>query len=209
MTKIDFKKELKYLYSPSKKEVIVVDVPVMNFLMVDGEGNPNNSAQFQDAIDALYNISFTIKMLPKKGIVPQGYFEYVVPPLEALWWTDEINNFNMENKNSWKWTLMIMQPEFVTKNLVEETIVTLKKKKQNPALSKVRFATFDEGLSAQILYIGPYSEEAPTIKKIHDFIEEHGYKSNGKHHEIYLSDPRRTAPEKLKTILRQPIKPKN
>jgi hypothetical protein len=136
--------------------------------------------------------------------------DYVVMPLEGLWWADDMSVFNTEffekNKDDWRWTSMIMQPEFITQEMVEEAIEKVKEK-DPPALAKVRFDVFTEGLSAQIMYFGPYSEEGPTIKRMHDFIEEKGYDLQGKHHEIYLSDPRRTKPEKLKTIIRQPIKP--
>ncbi len=206
MKKIDFKKELKELYNPSAKKVVVIDVPILNFLMIDGQGNPNTAKEYQDALETLYGVTFTIKMLPKKGETPEGYFEYVVPPLEGLWWSDEKNNLDLEDKNNWKWTAMIMQPEFVTQELVEFAIQLLQKKKDIPALSKMRFESYNEGLSAQIMHIGPYAEEATTIDMIYHFIKEKGYKFNGKHHEIYLSDPRRSAPEKLKTVIRQPIK---
>jgi len=205
LKKNDFKKEMKYLFNPSIKEVVVVDVPIMNFLMIDGLGDPNTSQEYQDALEALYGITFTIKMLPKKGKTPNGYFEYVVPPLEGLWWSDEKNNLDLEDKDKWKWTAMFMQPEFVTQNLVDFAMELLQKKKDVPSLSKIRFESYNEGLSAQIMHLGPYAEEAPTIEKIHKFIDENGYKFNGKHHEIYLSDPRRCAPEKLRTVIRQAI----
>ena len=129
-------------------------------------------------------------------------------PLEGLWWTDDMAQFSTENKGIWKWTAMIMQPEYVTKDLVTKAFEQVEKKKNPPALSKMRFESFHEGLSAQIMHIGPYSAEGPTIKKLHSFIKEKGYEFDGlvqKHHEIYLSDPRRTAPEKMKTVIRQPM----
>ena len=196
---------MKDLFNPSEKEVVIVDVPIMNFLMVDGQGNPNTSQEYQDALQAIYGVAYTIKMLTKKSRTPDGYFEYVVSPLEGLWWSDDMNEFNMDNKDIWKWTAMIMQPEFVTQDLVDYAVDLLLKKKDVPTLSKIRFESYNEGLSAQIMYLGPYAEEAPTIEKIHKFIEEKGYTFNGKHHEIYLSDPRRCAPEKLRTVIRQPI----
>jgi len=202
MSKIDLKKEFKQLYFPSAKEVTVVDVPPMNFLMIDGRGDPNTAQEYKDAIEALYAVSYTLKFMIKKR-TPQR--DYVVMPLEGLWWADDMSRFDLKNKGSWSWTAMIMQPEFITEELVAQAREEVAGKKDLPALSKLRFERFHEGLAAQILHIGPYSAEGPTIEKLHSFIEEHGYEVKGKHHEIYLSDPRRVAPEKLKTVIRQPI----
>jgi len=202
MSKIDFKKVLKHLYRPSAREVSVVEVPPMNFLMIDGAGDPNVSPAYQQAVEALFSLSYALKFRVKrsKGV------DYVVMPLEGLWWTDDPAQFSMSNKAIWKWTAMIMQPEFVTAEMVTEALDELRKKKALPALEKVRFETYREGLAVQIMHIGPYAAEEPTIARLHSFIRENGYELNGKHHEIYLSDPRRTAPEKLKTILRQPVR---
>ena len=207
MKKIDFKKEFKHLYNPSVKEVVFVDVPEMNFLMIDGSGGPNTAQEYHDAIEALYSVSYALKFMIKKV---ESAIDYVVMPLEGLWWADDMTQFTTENKDVWKWTSMIMQPEFVTKDLFDKAVEQVKKKKKNlPALPKIRFETFHEGLSAQIMHIGPYSAEGPTIEKLHKFIKENGYEFDGliqKHHEIYLSDPRRTKPEKMKTVIRQPVK---
>jgi len=203
MSKIDLKKELKQLYFPSAKEVTVVDVPPMNFLMIDGRGDPNTSPEFKDAIEALYAVSYTLKFTIKKQTPQQ---DYIVMPLEGLWWSDDLSQLDLEEKGSWRWTAMIVQPPFITKELVAQAREEVAGKKDLPALSKLRFERFHEGLSAQIMHIGPYSAEGPTIERLHSFIEEHGYEMRGKHHEIYLSDPRRVAPEKLKTVIRQPIK---
>jgi len=202
MTKIDLKKEMKQLYNASAKEAAIVVVPKMNFLMVDGIGDPNTSKEYQDAVEALYGVAYTLKFAIKKG--PKA-IDYGVLPLEGLWWIDDMTQFSTENKDIWKWTSMIMQPEFVTKELVEDAIEAAQKKKQLPALSKLRFENFDEGLSAQVMHIGPYSAEGPTIERLHDFIRTSGHELRGKHHEIYLSDPRKAAPERMKTIVRQPI----
>ncbi len=204
MEKTDLKKELKHLYNSSAKEVVIVDVPQMNFLMIGGAGNPNTSQEFKDAIETLYAVSYTIKFMLKK----ENSVDYVVMPLEGLWWADDMNKFCLEgrDKDIWKWTLMIMQPEYVTKDIFGKALEEVKKKKNLPFLSKIRLENLHEGLSAQILYVGHYDAEHTTIEKIHAFIKEKGYKFSGKHHEIYLSDPRKTAPEKLKTIIRQPIK---
>lgn len=202
MMKVDFKKELKQLYKPSPKEVVVVDVPEMNFLMIDGVGDPNTAQEYKDAIEALYSVSYALKFMVKKG---ESAIDYAVMPLEGLWWVDDMTQFSMENKDAWKWTAMIMQPEYVTEGLVNAALRQVEKKKNPPALSKIRFESFHEGLSAQIMHIGPYSAEGPTIERLHNFIKENGYELRGKHHEIYLSDPRRSAPEKMRTVIRQPM----
>lgn len=202
MTKVDFKKELRQLYKPSPKEVVVVDVPEMNFLMIDGVGDPNTAQEYKDAIEALYSVSYALKFMVKKG---ESAIDYAVMPLEGLWWVDDMTQFSMENKDAWKWTAMIMQPEYVTEGVVNEALRQVEKKKNPSALSKIRFESFHEGLSAQIMHIGPYSAEGPTIERLHNFIKENGYELRGKHHEIYLSDPRRSAPEKMRTVIRQPM----
>lgn len=201
--KIDLKKDFKHLFNPPAKEVVIIDVPEMNFIMIDGKGDPNTGQEFKDAVEALYGLSYTLKFMLKKGELG---IDYVVAPLEGLWWTDDMREFSMENKGIWKWTLMILQPEFVTKDLFDRAFEQYIKKKNLPALPKVKFERFHEGLSAQVMHIGPYSTEGPTVEKIHGFIKENGYSFQGKHHEIYLGDPRRSAPEKLKTVLRQPVK---
>ncbi len=201
MAKIDYKKELKQLYTASAKTVSLVDVPPMNFLMIDGRGDPNTSPEYAEAIEALYAVAYALKfkVRRKTGI------DYVVMPLEGLWWTEDPARFTIEDKGAWLWTAMIMQPEHVTREMYGEVVAEVAEKKGLTALQRMRFERYHEGLSAQILHIGPYSEEAPTIARLHEFIREQGYQIAGKHHEIYLSDPRRTAPERLKTILRQPV----
>jgi len=202
MEKIDYKKQLKHLYRPSTKKVEVVEVPQMNFLMVDGEGDPNTAQSFRDAIEALYPVSYTLKFMVKKGDIA---IDYGVMPLEARWWSDDMSAFITGNKDAWKWTAMIMQPEFVTQDMVQEAIEDVARKKNPVALPLLRFEAFEEGKAAQIMHIGPFSEEGPTIEKVHSFIESNGSRRVGKHHEIYLSDLRRAAPEKWKTIVRQPM----
>jgi len=200
--KIDYKKELKHLYRPSAKKVEAVDVPRMNFLMIDGKGDPNTSQEFKDAIGVLYPLSYTLKFMTKKrglGV------DYGVLPLEGFWWTDDMSSFNVENKNSWQWTLMIMQPELVTEEMVQEANEQVLKKKNPVSLPLVRFESFEEGKVAQILHVGPFSEEGPSVEKVHAFIEESGSQRRGKHHEIYLSDIRRAAADNWKTIIRQPM----
>ena len=203
MKKINFKKELKHLYNVSPKEVVEVDVPAMNFLMIDGKGDPNTAKEYQDAIEALYPVSYTLKFMIKKG---EKAIDYGVMPLEGLWWVDDMSRFTIEDKSDWKWTSMIMQPEYVTKDLFQEALKQVEKKKNPPALSKIRFEEYNEGKSAQIMHIGSFAEEGLTAEKIHNFIKEKGYELRGKHHEIYLSDFRKVAPEKMKTIIRQSFK---
>lgn len=203
MKKIDFKKELKHLYNASAKKAEVVEVPQMNFLMIDGEGDPNTSQTFQDAVEALFSVSYALKFMIKKG---KDGIDYGVMPLEGLWWTDDMPQFNIENKDNWKWTLMIMQPKYVTVNFVEEAILQVKVKKSLAALPNVRFETFTEGKAVQTMHVGPFSAEGPTVEKVHHFIRKAEFKLFGKHHEIYLSDIRKAAPEKWKTIIRQPMK---
>lgn len=203
----DYKKEYRDLYMPRDKPVLI-EVPPMNFLMVDGSGDPNNNPEFQQATELLYGLSYAIKMSKKKGKQPDGYFEYVVPPLEGLWWVDE-GSFSLEKRENWKWTLMIRQPEFVNAELIQWATNELMRKKPELAINKARFEVFEEGLCMQIMHIGPYSTEPETMKKVEAFLLEHGLEdrllSGGKHHEIYLSDPRKAKPETMKTVLRQPV----
>ena len=202
MTKIDYKKELKSLFKPSTKIVEIVDVPQMNFLMIDGEGDPNTSAEYQDNVEALYSLAYALKFMVKRGDLA---IDYAVLPLEGLWWVDDMSQFSIEKKDDWKWTMMIMQPDVVTPRLFYEAFDQVKKKKDSAGLQKIRFESFSEGKAAQIMHIGPFTEEGPTIEKVHAFIREQGGERRGKHHEIYLSDIRKAAPEKWKTIIRQPM----
>jgi hypothetical protein len=199
--KVDFKKTLKQLYNPSIKGFHILEVPAMNFLMVDGKGDPNTSIVYQQAIEALYGVSYGIKFALK----PQGY-DYVIPPMEGLWWMDDMNEFNRANIARWEWTMMIMQLEWVTAELVDRVRADVIKKKGNSNAQRVRYDYYREGLAVQILYIGAYADEAPVIAEMHTFVKNSGYEIYGKHHEVYLSDVRKTSPEKLQTILRQPIR---
>jgi len=201
MEKIDYKKELKHLYRSSAKKVEVVEVPKMNFLMIDGDGGPNHPT-FQNAIEVLFPLSYTLKFMIKKSDIG---IDYGVLPLEGLWWADDMSSFIKDKKDDWKWTLMIMQPELVKKEMVVKAIEEVRKKKNPVALPLVRFESFSEREVAQIMHIGPFSEEGPTVEKVHTFIENSSKQLSGKHHEIYLSDIRRTAPARLKTIIRQPM----
>ena len=201
MTKLDYKKDLKHLYFPPQGKFTVVDVPPMNFLMIDGHGDPNHSLQYQQAVEALYSMAYSVKFALK----PQGV-EYSVPPLEGLWWMEDMREFSPLVKDRWDWTMMIMQPAPVTAEVVEKAAAEARRKKGLPVLDGLRFGAYEEGTAAQTLYLGAYADEGPTIARMHAFIAEQGYALRGKHHEIYLGDPRRAAPEKLKTVIRQSIK---
>lgn len=200
MDRVDFKKELKRFYYPSAKEVAIVDVLKMNFLMVDGAGDPNTAQEYEDAVEALYSVSYALKFIVRR----EKATDYAVMPLEGLWWVRDMRKFSMEDKDAWKWTVMIMQPEYVTRDLVDKALEQVGEKNLR-AVSKIRFESLHEGLSAQIMHIGPYSEEESTVQRLHKRINANGYELRGKHHEIYLSDPRKSPPERLKTVIRQPI----
>ncbi|HZX28912.1 MAG TPA: GyrI-like domain-containing protein [Telluria sp.] len=202
MPKIDMKRELRHLYQPSAKEVVQVDVPALQFLMIDGAGDPNTSEAYAQAVEALFSVSYTAKFMLRKG---PAQIDYAVMPLEGLWWADDLSAFESNDRSQWKWTMMIMQPAFVEPERIRAAIAEVKKKKALPALDKLRLETFTEGRCAQVLHVGPFSEEGPTIRKVHDFITARTALA-GKHHEIYLSDIRRAAPAKWKTIIRQPMK---
>lgn len=213
MTKLDYKKKYKDLYQPSA-EPSIIEVPQMLFIAVDGEGNPNTCSKYKEAIEILYGLSFTIKMSKMSGSQPEGYFEYVVPPLEGLWYADgmDFNGTNVTDKDKFKWISMIRQPEFVTESVFENAKSLLSKKKPHLDLSKARLMKMTEGLCVQIMHIGSYDNEPESIEKMIKFADENGYSDdftyNRFHHEIYLSDPRRCAPESLKTVIRHPIKPR-
>ena len=202
MTKIDFKKEWKNLYQPSKTEFQVVEVPDMAYYKVDGYGTPGVVPEYTAAIEALYAMSYKTKFLSKK----LGK-DYVVPPLEGLWWADDMATFTTaRDKSQWHWTMMIMTPDWITGEMVTESRTEVSKKKDLPSLAELRWELYQEGLCVQILHLGSYDDEGPVLAKLHEkWMPEHGYTFNGLHHEIYLSDPRKVDPEKLKTILRQPI----
>ena len=202
MKKIDYKKELNQLYKPSATKAMLVNVPEMHYLMISGKGDPNKEKSYAEAIESLYSVAYTIKFIIKKG---PAAADYGVLPLEGLWWADDMSSFAEGRKDEWLWTVMIMQPDIVTKSIVDEAIKQVRAKKNPAALDKLKYEAFNEGKSAQIMHIGPFSEEGPTIEKLHAFIGGQGLQIYGKHHEIYLSDIRRAAPAKWKTIIRQPV----
>jgi hypothetical protein len=202
--KVDYKQELKHLYRPSAKAFEVVDVRPMQYLMIDGHGDPNTTQEYQDAIEALYAVSFKVKFISKRQLDK----DYVVLPLEGLWWAEDMDAFTTNrDKSAWDWTMMIMQPEWITPEMVDEAIQQVQKSKNLPALPKLRLESYHEGLSVQILHHGSYDDEGPTLHRLHyEFVPQNGYEMTGKHHEIYLSDARKVAPEKLRTVLRQPVR---
>jgi hypothetical protein len=200
--KLDLRKTYKKLYTPGNKEPEIVDVPEFQFLMIDGKGNPNTSVEYQDKLMALYQLAYTMKFIFKKS---EGV-DYSVMPLEGLWWAKDMQAFTLSQKDDWLWTMMIMLPDFITPAHVEESCHAVLKKKESPFIHQVRLEKFHEGLSVQLMHIGPYSAEGSNIARMHAFAAEKGYRLRDKHHEIYLSDPRRTAPEKLRTVIRQPIR---
>jgi len=211
MDKLDYKKEYKDLYQPKTKPSII-DVPKMIFIAVDGKGDPNTCDEYKQAMEILYGLSFTIKMSKMNGTQPDGYFEYVVPPLEGLWYMDDVtfDGLNITDKSKFQWTSMIRQPEFVTEEVFEAAKKALKKKKPDLDLTGARLMKMTEGLCVQIMHKGAYDDEPASIIKMKEFVSENGYIedfSEGRmHHEIYLSDPRRCAPEKLKTVIRHPVR---
>jgi len=193
----DIKKAFPALYSPKRRGFHVVDVPEIAFLMVDGHGDPNTSPAYVDAVTALYTLSYTVRAIAKSDV---GRV-HTVGPLEGLWSADDPAVFVTREKSAWDWTMMISQPAWITPDIVE---AAMRKKK---AVDGVRFASYGEGRSVQVLHVGSYDDEAPVLAALHrEYLPEHGLTFNGRHHEIYLSDPRRTAPEKLRTILRQPVR---
>jgi hypothetical protein len=200
-TKVDFKVAHKELYRASRDPALV-DVPELAFLMVDGHGDPNTATEYTQAVEALYTVSYSLKFAIKRA---RDGLDYGVMPLEGLWWVADMSKFTSSKKSDWDWTAMIMQPDQVTQDLLEDALANATAKKSLPAAAKLRLERFCEGPAAQVMHIGPYDAEGPTIKRLHELIAESGRTRRGKHHEIYLSDPRRSAPEKLRTIIRQPV----
>ena len=202
--KLDLKKELRELYCPPGKNPVIVEVPLMRYVMIDGIGAEPEGEAFQNAIQALFSVSYKAKFISKNQLGS----DYVVMPLEGLWWADDMNDFIAGRKERWRWTLMLLQPEFISREIIERAIKASEGKAPPASLEKLRLDELNEGMSAQIMHIGPYSEEHENIMRIHDLIQSEGGRYDGKvqkHHEIYLSDFRKTAPERLKTVLRQPF----
>lgn len=205
----DYKKEYKEFYMPPKKPTIVA-VPKMNYIAVRGQGNPNEEdGEYKKAIELLYGIAFTIKMSYKGTHKIEGYFQYVVPPLEGFWWQENVKGIDYAHKEEFQWIAVIRLPDFVTKEEFDWAVGEATKKKKED-FSKVEYFTYEEGMCVQCMHIGSYDEELLTVEKMHAYMEEQGYElditEERLHHEIYLSDPRRTSEEKLKTVVRHPIK---
>lgn len=200
--KIDFKKSHDS-YRARRGEFRVIDVPAMQYLMVDGHGDPNTSKDYADALAALYPVAYKLKFASKRGLER----DYVVPPLEALWWAADMAAFtSARDKSQWDWTAMVMTPDWIAADLFADTVTAVAAKDPPASLDKVRLETLEEGRCVQTLHIGPYDAEADVLADMHDhFIPEAGLRMSGKHHEIYLSDARRVEPAKLRTILRQPV----
>ena len=211
MQTIDLRKQLKYLYQPSAKNVELIEAPPLQFAMIDGAiekgESPGSSKSFAESMKTLYGISYTLKFMLKKRT--ENAVDYPVMALEGLWWVED-GQFDIMVKDNWYYTVMILQPDVVTPSVFAEGMSQLRKKQGiSPALEKLRLESFTEGLCVQTMHIGPYATEPATLEKMRQFMQEHGYEDlvgkGGKHHEIYLGDPRKAAPEKLKTVLRHPV----
>ncbi len=201
--KLDLKKKFKELYTASAKPVFVT-VPPLRILSVDGAGDPNTSQEFSQAVEALFSVAYKLKFTAKKELC----WDYAVMPMEGLWWAVDMARFSVERKEGWQWRIFIVQPDFITETMVAAAVVVVRKAKPSPVLGQLRFEELAEGLCAQVLHVGSFASEGPTITGLHEFIKASGRSFDGtvqKHHEIYLSDMRRTPAEKLRTILRQPI----
>jgi len=201
--KYDFRRELGDLYAAADHPVMV-DVPPLSFLMIDGHGDPNASPTFEEGVKALYAVTYAIKFRMRS--MPEG-IDAAIMPLEGLWWIPEARVWDFGDKSDWDWTLMVAEPDLVTPALVAETIERVRTERGLPALQRMRFESLAEGRAAQILHRGPFSAERPTLERLYDFIRDEGSVPVGKHHEIYLRDPQRTAPARMRTIIRQPVTP--
>ncbi|WP_343521509.1 GyrI-like domain-containing protein [Sphingomonas sp.] len=202
MTKLDLKKEYRDLFNPPKQGFVEVSPPQMSFVKVDGAGDPNHAPAYGTAIEWLYGVSYAMKFAAKDMLRR----DYVVPPLEALWWSDDPGTFVRREKDRWQWTVMIMAPDFITTGMFEDAVARMLAKRHDRP-STLRFEIYAEGRSLQIMHIGSYDDEGPVLERLHEEVMPGlGVTFGGPHHEIYLSDPRRTAPAKLRTVLRQPVR---
>jgi len=200
MASIDLKRVYREHYSAGPDPALV-EVPPRPFLMIDGRGDPNTGKEYRDAVRALYPLAYGIR----KELKDRTGDAYTVMPLEGLWWVPDMAHFSVENKSDWLWTIMICQPELVTEEFLRDIAPVVIEKKRLASGRLVRLEHYDEGAAAQILHVGPYSAEAPTIERLHQFIATEGLQRRGKHHEIYLNDPRKVAPGSVRTIIRQPV----
>ncbi|WP_102159165.1 GyrI-like domain-containing protein [Zhihengliuella halotolerans] len=200
--KIDFKKSLD-AYRATRGRFRLIEIPEMRYLAVDGRGDPNTSPAYADAIATLYPVAYTLKFASKRELGR----DYVVPPLEGLWWAEDMDAFTTaRDKSRWEWTLMIMVPDWIEPDLYDDAVARVRAKGPPTRLGDVRLEALSEGLCVQTLHVGPYDDEAAVLEAMHrEFVPENGLRLSGRHHEIYLSDARRVAPERLRTILRQPV----
>lgn len=202
MEKLDLLKQMKEFYSASSNTVNYLKIPSLNYLMIDGEGDPNTSQAYKDSVQALFSISYGLKFAVKKG---KPSIDFKVMPLEGLWWIEDMTLFSVKSKGDWKWTMMILQPDLITREMVSEMQKMVVKKKGLVLAKNIQFQQYDEGDCVQILHLGPYSTEGDDVEKLHTVISENDFQRKGKHHEIYLNSPLKTAPDNLKTIIRQPF----
>jgi hypothetical protein len=202
MSKLDLKKEFRECYTAPADRFQIVCVPRMQFLMVDGCGDPNKAPRFEQCVQSLYSVAYCVKLALRKA---GGHEDYVVGPLEGLWWTDDPVAFTLDKRDTWKWTLMLAQPQFITETMVWQAVADASAGDDAPLSAAVRLESLEEGLCCQILHVGPNEDEAATIARMHAFIHAKGHHLRGRHHEIYMNDPRRNAPQKRRTILRQAI----
>jgi hypothetical protein len=201
MEKIDFKKSMKALWQPPADRFSIIEVPRMRFAMVDGKGDPNVAQDYRNAVQWLYSVSYALKFMSKRELAR----DYAVPPLEGLWWADDMSTFLSRDKAAWSWTMMIMQPDWITQEMFAAAVDKAGGKLGKPPAT-LRLEDYEEGLSVQIMHVGSYDDEGPVLRRLHEeFLPENGLTETGHHHEIYLSDPRKVPPEKLKTVLRQPV----
>lgn len=200
MAKVDLRKELKTLYRPSAKAIVEVQVPAFTFLMIDGQGDPNRSSSYAEAVETLFTVAYTARFHARESLG----LDYAVMPLEGLWWAEDMKAFASGDRDRWQWTMMILQPDAYPPALLRESVDLAARKKSLPALGRLRIERFEEGACAQVLHIGPFTEEGPVIERLHAFIDARG-ELRGRHHEIYLSDIRRAEPARWKTVLRQPL----
>ena len=200
-TTVDLRRQLPHVYRADAHPALV-DVPSLDFLMIDGHGDPNTAPEYAEAVQALYAVAFTVRFALKRLPEP---VDAPVMPLEGLWWVPDMTAFSVEDKSAWDWTMMIVQSPYVNPDVAAAAREAAARKKGLPAIDRVRLERYAEGHAAQILHRGPYSAEGPTVEALHRFIADRGLALSGKHHEIYLGDPRRTAPQRLRTIIRQPV----
>ncbi|MGP4020904.1 GyrI-like domain-containing protein [Saccharopolyspora sp. 5N708] len=203
MTRYDVKRELKQCYAPKNTDWALVDMPAQQFIAIDGRGDPNTSADYARAVEALYAVAYTIKFSSKRNLGR----DFVVGPLEGLWWSDRPEVFTTRTKDAWHWRMLISQPDWITEDLIGEAKQAALAKKNLPTIADIRRETLHEGTSAHLLHVGPYDDEGPVLARLHhEYLAANNLRMSGHHHEIYLGDHRRTAPAKLKTILRQPVR---